>query len=93
MTVGGRQNRKHHKDRNKETNRISSVTGRKRPRAKKKEIRDKVQATGWIRVVKETGDKKDANLVFCEREVLLPCIVSKNGKVVKPLTLLREWLE
>lgn len=57
--LGGRQNGKHHKDRNKkETNRISSITSRRRPRAKRKEMRDKLQDTGWSRVVKETGDKR-----------------------------------
>lgn len=58
MTLGGRQSGKPHKDRNKETNRISSITGRKGPRAERKEIRDKVQGTGWSRVMKETGDKR-----------------------------------
>ena len=58
MTLGGRQSGKHHSDRNKETNGISSITVRKRPRAKRKEIRDKVQDIGWSRVVEETGDKR-----------------------------------
>lgn len=59
MTLGERQSGKHHKDRNKkERNRISSNTGRKKPRAERKEIRDKVQDTGWSKAVKEMGDKR-----------------------------------
>lgn len=59
MTLGGKQSGKHHKGRNeRETNRISSITSRKRPRAEMKGVRDKIQDTGWSRVVKKTGDKR-----------------------------------
>lgn len=64
LTLGGRENRKHHTERNKKPKMISSINGWKGERGKKKKIRGKVQDTGWSRVVKEMRDKRGLFFFF-----------------------------